>query len=80
MYKYYTKGVCSSEIEFEIEDGVLRNVKFTDGCDGNLQAMSKLVEGMAVTEVIGRLRGIICRNGTSCADQLATALEAATKK
>jgi uncharacterized protein (TIGR03905 family) len=80
MYKYYTKGVCSSEIEFEIEDGVVRNVKFTDGCDGNLQAMSKLVEGMTVTEVIGRLRGIICRNGTSCADQLALALEAATKK
>jgi uncharacterized protein (TIGR03905 family) len=80
MYKYTTKGVCSSKIEFEIEEGFVRNVRFTDGCHGNLQAMSKLVEGMAVNEVICRLRGITCRNGTSCADQLASALEAASKE
>jgi uncharacterized protein (TIGR03905 family) len=80
MYKYNTKGVCSSKIEFDIEEGIVRNVRFTDGCHGNLQAMSKLVEGMAVNEVIDRLRGIICRNGTSCADQLALALEAAAKE
>lgn len=75
MYKYYTEGVCSSEIDFEIEDGRVKNVVFIDGCDGNLQAISSLVEGMPVEEVINKLRGIMCRNGTSCADQLARALK-----
>ncbi len=75
MHKYRTKGVCSSEIDFDIEDGIVKNVHFKGGCPGNLQAVSKLVEGMTVEEVSNRLKGILCRNGTSCPDQLVTALE-----
>ena len=75
MYKYYPKGTCSSEICFEIENGLLKNVHFTKGCRGNLEAISKLLEGMPVASVTQKLKGIVCRNGTSCADQLAAALE-----
>jgi uncharacterized protein TIGR03905 len=79
MNTYETKGVCSSEIEFEIEGNVLKNVKFYSGCSGNLQGISKLVEGMEVGEVIKKLKGIKCGyKGTSCPDQLAIALEKAT--
>lgn len=77
MHSYRTKGVCSSKIDFDIDDGLLKNVHFTDGCKGNLQALGKLVEGMPVDEVCKRLKGINCRNGTSCADQLVKALEKA---
>lgn len=76
---YRTHGVCSSKIEFEVDNGIVKNVHFTNGCLGNLQAVSKLVEGMPVEEVQKRLKGIVCRNGTSCADQLAKALENALK-
>ena len=79
MYKYQTKGVCASEISFQIENGHVNNVHFTDGCPGNLEAICKLVEGMPVEEVKKRLRGIVCQNDTSCPDQLATALEEAAK-
>lgn len=74
-YRYKTEGTCSSLIEFTLEDGRLKNVKFTGGCDGNLQAIGKLVEGMKAEDVIRRCKGISC-NGrpTSCGDQLATAL------
>lgn len=75
--QYYTKGVCSSRIDFDIDNGLVKNVHFTNGCTGNLQAISMLVEGMPVEEVIKKLRGIVCRNDTSCADQLVTALEEA---
>ncbi len=67
--------LCSREIDFEIEDGILKNVSFTKGCPGNLKAICKLVEGMPVAEVTKRLRGIVCQNGTSCADQLVKAIE-----
>ena len=80
MNKYRTQGVCASEIDFEIENGLVKNVHFTDGCTGNLEAICKLVEGMPVVEVIEKLRGIVCQNGTSCADQLVTALEEALYK
>lgn len=80
MYKYRTKGVCSSEITFDIEEGLVKNVCFTNGCKGNLQAICKLVEGMPAEKVKMKLHGIICQNGTSCADQLATALEEALNK
>lgn len=80
MYRYRTEGVCSSEIDFEIEDGRVKSVRFIDGCDGNLKAVCALVEGMPVAEVIAKLRGVMCRNGTSCPDQLARALEAAVKE
>lgn len=79
MHIYRTQGVCSSEINFEIADGRLKNVRFFDGCQGNLEAVAKLVEGMPVEEVIRKLRGIECQNGTSCADQLATAIEESLK-
>lgn len=77
MYKYSPKGVCSTEITFDIEDGIVKNVCFAKGCKGNLQAISRLVEGMPAEEAKKRLHGIICQNGTSCADQLATALDEA---
>jgi uncharacterized protein (TIGR03905 family) len=66
------------EITFEIEDGVLRNVQFTDGCSGNSQAISRLCEGMRVEDAMRRLKGIDCEDkGTSCPDQLSKALEIA---
>ncbi|MEI3077808.1 MAG: TIGR03905 family TSCPD domain-containing protein [Oscillospiraceae bacterium] len=80
-YEYKTKGTCSSRILFDIEDGKLRNVEYIGGCNGNLQGIGRLVEGMPVDEVIARLRGIRCGyKPTSCPDQLAIALEQATKK
>lgn len=76
-YTYKTSGTCSTEINFEIENDILTNVKFTNGCTGNTTGISSLVEGMNVHEVIKRLKGTICRNNTSCPDQLAKALEQA---
>ena len=74
--KYQTNGVCSREIDFEVVDGKLHNVHFVGGCNGNLQGVGALVEGMEIHEAISRLRGIKCgMKGTSCPDQLATALE-----
>lgn len=75
MYKYKTKGTCSSSIEIEIEGGIIKSVKFTDGCNGNLNGISKLVQGMKADDVIAQLKGICCGlKSTSCPDQLATAL------
>ncbi len=73
---YKTTGTCSREIHFEVEEGKIKGVKFIGGCNGNLQGISKLVEGMDVNEAIRRLEGISC-NGrpTSCPDQLARALK-----
>ena len=74
--KYTTSGVCSREIEFEVVDGKLHNVHYLGGCNGNLQGVGALVEGMEVHDAIQRLKGIKCgMKGTSCPDQLATALE-----
>ena len=74
--KYTTSGVCSREIEFEVVDGKLHNVHYLGGCNGNLQGVGALVEGMEVHDAITRLKGIKCgMKGTSCPDQLATALE-----
>lgn len=72
--QFRTKGVCSILINFDVEDNKLKNVKFVGGCNGNLQGISKLVEGMDIDEVITRLQGIQCRNGTSCPNELAKAL------
>lgn len=79
-YSYKTSGTCSTRIDFEIENDILKKVSFTGGCNGNLQAVSRLVEGLPVTEVIEKLGGISC-NGrpTSCGDQLARACQAALK-
>ena len=77
-YTYKTEGVCSSLIEFDIEDGKVRNVAFTGGCNGNLKAISKLVDGMTVTQIEEKLKGNLCgMKSTSCADQLAIAVREA---
>jgi uncharacterized protein (TIGR03905 family) len=77
MYEYKTKGTCSTKIRFEIENGKLHSVNFEDGCNGNLKALSLLVEGMNAREVVQKLKGLCCENrGTSCGDQLARAIEA----
>lgn len=77
-YSYKTKGTCSSAIDFEIEDGILHNVHYTGGCNGNLKAIGILTEGADAREIANKLRGNTCgfRN-TSCADQLACAIEQA---
>ncbi|MBO5137604.1 MAG: TIGR03905 family TSCPD domain-containing protein [Spirochaetaceae bacterium] len=76
MKQFSPKGVCSRNISFEVIDGKVATVKFEGGCNGNLQGISRLVEGMAVESVIEKLKGIKCGfKQTSCPDQLAKALE-----
>ena len=76
-YAYRPRGVCSQMMEIETEDGVLKSFTVMGGCDGNLQGIARLVEGMPVDEVIRRLEGIRCGvKDTSCPDQLARALKA----
>ena len=73
---FKTRGVCSSLIDIEIENGVITDVSFTGGCNGNAQGVSRLVTGQKVEDVIELLGGIRCgRRETSCPDQLATALK-----
>ena len=75
-YTYTPKGVCARQIEFELEDGKLHNVKFTGGCDGNTKAIGKLLEGADAANTVNILKGNICgMKGTSCADQLAKGIE-----
>ena len=72
---YKTQGTCSQQIDFEIVDNKVHNVRFTGGCHGNTQGVAALVEGMDVDEEIRRMQGIRCKmRPTSCPDQLATAL------
>lgn len=74
--KYKTNGTCSREIDFEVVDGKLHNVRYLGGCNGNLQGISALVEGLEVNQAISKLKGIKCGfRQTSCPDQLAIALE-----
>jgi uncharacterized protein (TIGR03905 family) len=78
---YIPKGVCSRQIDIELEDGKVKSVEFVGGCSGNTQGVSALVRGMDVDEAIERLEGIDCRGrGTSCPDQLAKALKAAKEQ
>ncbi len=80
-YAYKTQGVCSQQILFELEDGIVRNVQIVGGCNGNGQGVAALVEGMPATDVIRRVKGIRCGwKDTSCPDQLAHALEEALAK
>lgn len=73
---YKTKGTCSSSINIEMDGEQIKSVAFTGGCNGNLQGISKLVEGMDAKEAISKLKGIRCGfKSTSCPDQLACALE-----
>ena len=78
QYEYKTKGTCSQSITFQIDDGIVHDVQYFGGCNGNLKGISALVEGMPVDEVISRLEGTTCgMKPTSCPDQLAHALKAA---
>ncbi|MGN0162028.1 MAG: TIGR03905 family TSCPD domain-containing protein [Candidatus Ornithomonoglobus sp.] len=77
-YSYTPRGVCSAQIDFEIEDNIIKNVRFTRGCNGNTQGVGALCEGMQADEVVRRLKGLNCNGrGTSCPDQLAQAIELA---
>ncbi len=77
MFLYQTRGTCSRQIYFEVDDqNKIHNVKFVGGCNGNLQGVSRLVEGKDIDEIEKLLSGILCRNGTSCPDQLSKAIEA----
>ena len=79
-YKYKTKNTCSSEINFDLDAGIVTNVNFKGGCNGNLKAIPLLIDGWKAEDVIEKLRGVRCgMRPTSCADQLATALMAASK-
>ena len=81
QYEYKTKGTCSQRIIFDIDDGIVRNVQFIGGCNGNLQGISKLVEGVDAEKVIEKIQGIRCgMKPTSCPDQLATALRESLQK
>lgn len=79
-YTYIPRGVCSRKIQVEIENGIICDVKFTGGCNGNTQGISSLIKGMSVEDAISRMKGIDCGGrGTSCPDQLARALEEASE-
>ena len=81
MTTYNTHGTCAKEINFDLNEGIVKNVKFIGGCQGNLQAISTLLEGMPADEVIKKLKGITCgEKSTSCTDQLAIALQEQMKK
>jgi uncharacterized protein (TIGR03905 family) len=75
MFSYKTRGTCSQQILIEAEGDTLTHVEFIGGCTGNTQGVARLCTGMNIDEVIARCKGIQCRAGTSCPDQLATALE-----
>lgn len=77
-YTYKTKGTCSREISFDLENDIITNVKFDGGCNGNLKAISTLVDGKNAREISDLLRGNICgMKSTSCADQLSRAIDEA---
>lgn len=76
-FEYYPKGVCSTKITFDVEDNIIKSFNIENGCNGNLQGITKLITGMNIDEVIEKFKGINCHNkGTSCPDQIAKALEA----
>ena len=78
---YIPRGVCSRQIEVELDGDVIKKVEFVGGCMGNTQGVARLVEGMSVEEAVTRLEGIECgRKGTSCPDQLAKAIIELVKK
>ena len=80
-FSYIPYGVCPTEIFFEIEDGILKSLSFQGGCHGNLQALSRLLEGQPVSYVKDKLEGIRCgHKTTSCGDQLVRGIEEALKK
>ncbi len=81
MITYATRGTCSKQIVYDLdEENRIHNVKFIGGCSGNLQGIARLVEGKKAEEIIPLLKGIRCRQNTSCPDQLAIALEQELKE
>ena len=75
-HEYKTKDTCSTKIVFDITDGKVHNIKYENGCNGNLKALSILAEGMDAKELVSKLKGLCCGNRkTSCGDQLAKAVE-----
>ncbi len=77
-YTYKTRGTCSSQITFDLEDNIVKNVKFYGGCNGNLKGIANLVEGKSVEDVVDKLAGVTCGfKSTSCPDQLAKAVHEA---
>ena len=80
-FEYRPSGVCSRSIYLDIENGVIKDVEFVGGCNGNLQAISKLVDGLTVDQIKNKLLGIHCGfKDTSCSDQLARAIVAAAEQ
>ena len=80
-HTYTTRGTCSRQISFDLNGDIVSNVEFVGGCNGNLKAISSLVEGLTVEEIESRVRGIKCGfKTTSCSDQLAIAVRAAFEK
>ena len=78
QFTFSPRGVCSTQIDFDIDGDVITNVRFTNGCNGNLKAIAKLVDGMTVDQIEAKLRGNTCgRRPTSCADQFAIAVRKA---
>ena len=81
MFTYSTKGTCSRQILFDVDEkGLLHGVRFIGGCSGNLQGIARLVEGKTINEVEALLRGIKCKGATSCPDQLSKAVSAYKKQ
>ncbi|MBI4979790.1 MAG: TIGR03905 family TSCPD domain-containing protein [Spirochaetes bacterium] len=78
-FSYNPKGTCSTEMTFDIVEGKVHNLRIRGGCRGNRRGLSSLIEGMPVDDIISRLKGIECQNGTSCPDQLAQAMLAYQK-
>ena len=75
-YRYYPTGVCSREMIFDIDDGIVKDLITIGGCNGNLKGISSLIKGMKIEDVISRLEGIDCNGrGTSCPDQISKALK-----
>ena len=78
---YKPKGVCSSQVEFELDGDVVRNINFRGGCNGNLKAIAALADGMTIEQIKEKVMGITCGfKSTSCSDQLANALVDAYEK
>ena len=75
MYQYKTHGTCSQQILIDVDGDTIANVEFIGGCTGNTQGVARLAKGRKIDEVIALCKGIQCRGGTACPDQLARALE-----
>ena len=76
MFTYRTRGTCSTSMDLEIQDGIITHCEIHNGCRGNTQGLARLVIGRKAEEVAAQLEGILCRNGTSCPDQLSKAIHA----